>query len=40
MVKTRTDLIASIRHYAEALERLGAPVERMILYGSQQRGEA
>ena len=40
MVKTRTDLIASIRHYAEELERLGVPVERIILYGSHQRGEA
>jgi len=40
MVKTRTDLIASILHYAEELERLGVPVERIILYGSHQRGEA
>jgi predicted nucleotidyltransferase len=40
MVKTRTDLIASIRHYAGELERLGVPVERIILYGSHQRGEA
>src|SRR5712691_4148186 len=40
MVKTRTDLIATIRHYAEELERLGVPVERIILYGSHQRVEA
>jgi predicted nucleotidyltransferase len=40
MVQTRTDLIATIRRYAEALERLAVPVERIILYGSHQRGEA
>jgi predicted nucleotidyltransferase len=40
MVKTRTDLIATIRRYAEELERLGVPVERIILYGSHQRGAA
>jgi len=38
MVKTRPDLIATIRHYASELERLGVPVERIILYGSYQRG--
>lgn len=40
MVKTRTDLIATIRRYAEELERLGAPIERIILYGSHQRDAA
>jgi predicted nucleotidyltransferase len=40
MVKTRTDLIATIRYYAEELERLGVSVERIILYGSHQRGTA
>jgi predicted nucleotidyltransferase len=40
MVKTRTDLLATIRRYAEELERLGVPVERIILYGSHQRGAA
>ena len=40
MVTTRTDLIATIRRYAEELERLGVPVERIILYGSHQRGTA
>jgi predicted nucleotidyltransferase len=40
MVKTRTDLIATIRCCAEELERLGVPVERISLYGSHQRGAA
>jgi predicted nucleotidyltransferase len=40
MAKTKTDLIATIRRYAEELERLGVPVERIILYGSHQRGMA
>ena len=40
MATTRTDLIVAIRRYAEELERLGVPVERIILYGSHQRGEA
>ncbi len=40
MVKTRTDLITTIRRYADELERLGVPVERVILYGSHQRGAA
>jgi uncharacterized protein len=40
MVKTKADLIATIRGYAEELERLGVPVERIILYGSYQRGVA
>jgi predicted nucleotidyltransferase len=40
MVTTRTELIATIRRYAEELERLGVPVERIILYGSHQRGVA
>ena len=31
IVKTRTDLIATIRRYAEELERLGVPVECIIL---------
>jgi hypothetical protein len=38
MIKTRTELISTIRHYAEGLERLGVPVERIIFYGSHQRG--
>ena len=38
MVTTRTDLIATMRRYAEELERLGVPVECIILYGSHQRG--
>jgi predicted nucleotidyltransferase len=40
MAKTKTDLIATIRCYAEELERLGVPVERISLYGSHQRGMA
>lgn len=40
MAKTRIDLLATIRRYANELERLGVPVERIILYGSHQRGEA
>jgi predicted nucleotidyltransferase len=40
MVKTKTDLIAIIRRYAEELGWLGVPVERIILYGSHQRGRA
>ncbi len=40
MVKTRRDLIATIRRYAAELDRLGVPVERIILYGSHQHGEA
>jgi predicted nucleotidyltransferase len=40
MVKTRIDLLATIQRYAEELERLGVPVERIILYGSHQCGAA
>lgn len=40
MAKTRDQLIAAVRRYAEELERLGVPVERIILYGSQPRGQA
>jgi predicted nucleotidyltransferase len=40
MAQTKTDLIATIRCYAEELERLGVPVERIILYGSHHRGVA
>ena len=37
MAKTRAQLIAAVRRYAEELERLGVPVERIILYGSHTR---
>ena len=40
MVKTRRDLMATIRRYTAELDRLGVPVERIILYGSHQHGEA
>lgn len=40
MVKARTDLSESIWRYAAELERLGVPVERIILFGSYRRGEA
>jgi len=40
MGKTRIELTATIRRYAEELERLGVPVERIILYGSYQQGRA
>jgi predicted nucleotidyltransferase len=39
MVKTRDQLIAAARSYVRELERLGVPVERVILYGSYGRGE-
>jgi predicted nucleotidyltransferase len=40
MAKTRTRLIAVVKRYVEELERLGVPVERVILYGSHPRGGA
>lgn len=35
MVETRVDLISAVECYASELERLGVPVERIILYGSR-----
>ncbi|MCL5103814.1 MAG: nucleotidyltransferase domain-containing protein [Armatimonadetes bacterium] len=40
MARTRTELISTIIGYVAELERLGIPVERVILYGSHQRGQA
>lgn len=40
MVETRDRLASVIRRYVQELERLGVPVERVILYGSCVRGEA
>jgi len=34
MAKTRTEVMAAVREYVRELERLGVPVERVILYGS------
>lgn len=38
MAKTRTEVIAAVRGYVRELERLGVPVERVILFGSYQEG--
>jgi predicted nucleotidyltransferase len=40
MVKTGTELNTIIKRYARTLERLGLPVERIILFGSYRRREA
>lgn len=40
MVKTRTELISAISRYVEELERLGVPVERVMLYGSYRHRRA
>ena len=40
MAKTRTQLVSTIRRYAAELERLGLPVERIILFGSHLSGQA
>jgi len=40
MVKTRGDLISAVIRYVEELERLGVPVERVLLYGSHSRRQA
>ncbi len=39
MVTTRTDLISAVRAYVAELERLGVPVERVVLYGSHEHGD-
>jgi predicted nucleotidyltransferase len=40
MAKTRTEVIAAVREYVRELERLGVPVERVMLYGSYGQGRA
>lgn len=40
MVETRADLISTVERYAAELERLGVPVERIIVYGSHARHQA
>jgi uncharacterized protein len=39
MVKTRTELVTSIKRYARELERLGVRVDRIILFGSYRHGK-
>lgn len=40
MVKKKDHIRALARKYADELEKLGVPVESIILYGSYARGEA
>ncbi len=40
MVKTRTQLITTIKGYAKELERLGLPVDKIILFGSYRYEKA
>lgn len=40
MVKSRAEIRLIVRRYAEELERLGVPVDRVILFGSHGRGRA
>jgi predicted nucleotidyltransferase len=40
MAKTRAQVIRAVRQYAEELQRLGVPVERILLYGSYRPGAA
>ena len=39
MAKTRAEVIAAVREYVRELERLGVPVERVVLYGSYRQGK-
>jgi predicted nucleotidyltransferase len=38
MVKTRSQIATAVRRYAKELQRLGIPVERILLYGSYRTG--
>ena len=40
MVKTEQDIIELAYKYARELEKLGVPVEEILLFGSYARGEA
>ncbi|MFA5866123.1 MAG: nucleotidyltransferase domain-containing protein [Phycisphaerae bacterium] len=40
MAKKRTEIIFAVKRYAAELERLGVPVDQIILYGSYRRGRA
>lgn len=40
MAKTRAQVIRAARRYAKELQRLGVPVERILLYGSYRAGSA
>jgi len=40
MVKTRAQVTRAVRRYAKELQRLGIPVERILLYGSYRARSA